>query len=228
MTDLEKTLCNISKKPLLIIDAGFPINTYTLLDLSVTNKDLEFYNITTPFGCQEYISTVLKAKNAKVAFGGYLEQRSLYSNTASFNITKASIRNIHLGIDIWAPIGTTVLTPIPGVVHSFKNNSTSGDYGPTIILQHNIDGVTFYTLYGHLSLSSLESLYVGKHVQQGEKIGEMGAPDINVNYAPHVHFQIIKDIQGKIGDYPGVCSQKDISFYSKNCPDPNLLLSIGL
>lgn len=227
MTDFEKVLHNISENSIPIIDDAFSLDDYTPLDLSVTNKELEFYNVTSPIGCQKYINTVLKENNAKVAFGGYLEHRCLYSNTPSFNSNSESIRNIHLGIDIWAPTGTDILVPINGKVHSFKNNSDMGDYGPTIILEHTIEEFTFYTLYGHLSLLSIEGLYVGKEFKEGGKLGKMGAPEINVNYAPHLHFQIIKDMQREIGDYPGVCAKKDLSFYSKNCPDPNLLLSIS-
>ena len=29
-----------------------------------------------------------------------------------------------------------------------------------------------------------------------------------------------------LGDFPGVCSPETLEFYSKNCPDPNLLLQI--
>ena len=34
------------------------------------------------------------------------------------------------------------------------------------------------------------------------------------------------DMEEKKGDYPGVCSSKDLSFYMFNCPDPNFLLKI--
>jgi len=27
-------------------------------------------------------------------------------------------------------------------------------------------------------------------------------------------------MQGMEGDYPGVCSKRDIDFYANNCPDP--------
>lgn len=226
MIKLKRVLQNIGTKPISLIDNSFKLDVYTPLDLSDTNRELQYYTITSPSGCQEYINTVLKENNAKVAFGGYLEQRNLYSKTPSFNTTLEEVRNIHLGIDVWAPTATSVLVPIKGKVHSFKNNNTAGDYGPTIILEHYIEGITFFTLYGHLSLSSLETLYIGKEFLQGERIGEMGSPEINVNYAPHLHFQIIEDIEGKVGDYPGVCSITDLAFYSNNCPNPNLLLSI--
>jgi hypothetical protein len=55
----------------------------------------------------------------------------------------------------------------------------------------------------------------------------LGLPPINGDYAPHLHFQIIIDMENKKGDYPGVCSSKTLAFYLQNCPDPNLLLKIN-
>jgi len=85
---------------------------------------------------------------------------------------------------------------------------------------------TFYTLYGHLSLKSISHLKVGMAFKQGDLLGDLGKPDVNGDYPPHLHFQIIKDIQEFKGDYPGVCSKKDLAFYLNNCPDPNTLLKL--
>ena len=90
-----------------------------------------------------------------------------------------------------------------------------------------IDNHQFYTLYGHLSLESIQKLYKGQVMKKGEQIGTLGKVSVNGDYAPHLHFQIIKDIQDKEGDYPGVCSISSLSFYLSNCPDPNLLLKIN-
>jgi len=93
-------------------------------------------------------------------------------------------------------------------------------------LKHDINNVVFYTLYGHLSLESLWQLEVGVEVKQGEQIATLGTAEVNGDYPPHLHYQIIRDIQNYKGDYPGVCSKQDIEFYKQNCPDPNLLLKI--
>ncbi len=131
-----------------------------------------------------------------------------------------------MGVDFWAKAGTTVLAPIHGTVHSFQNNAAIGDYGPTIILQHEIQGIRFYSLYGHLSLASLDELHIGKSFRSGDVIGTLGTPDINVNYAPHLHFQLIQDIGEYFGDYPGVCTTKDMEYYKENCPNPLYLLKV--
>ena len=212
--------------PILLLAPQIPLHKYTPLDLSVGNKELEGVAITNPDQCQHYIDTVLDKYNALVAYGGYLEERNLYNDKGAFTTGHEELRNIHLGIDFWCSAGTPVITPIQGRVHSFRNNSTPGDYGPAIILEHAQGERIFYTLYGHLSLVSLNGLYKGKVFEAGEELATLGTPDINVNYAPHLHFQIIRDLQHYEGDYPGVAAQKDLAFYKENCPDPNLLLKI--
>ena len=226
MNALEKILVKTSEKPFPILDAAIPGSAYTGIDLSQDNPDLSNLNISKPEVCQLYIDEVLKMNVAEVAFGGYLERRNLYHSYANFEKDRNDPRNIHLGMDFWSRAGTVVRTPLDGKIHSFRNNHISGDYGPTIILEHTAFNRAFYTLYGHLSLSSLDSLYVGRVYKKGELLGRLGTPDINVNYAPHLHFQIIGNIQNHKGDYPGVCKETNLEFYKENCPDPNLLLKL--
>lgn len=158
-----------------------------------------------------------------------LETRGIYERSNYFNNTDPyDERNIHLGLDLWIQAETPIFTPLDGIVHSYKNNTNYGDYGPTIILEHNLNDVKFYTLYGHLSLESLEGLTIGKIFEKGEQIATLGDASVNGDYAPHLHFQIINDLQDYQGDYPGVTSSRDIEFYRSNCPDPNLLLKINL
>ncbi|WP_367651264.1 peptidoglycan DD-metalloendopeptidase family protein [Winogradskyella undariae] len=170
----------------------------------------------------------MKENNAKVAFGGYLEQRGIYQRSDYFNqLNKETERNIHIGIDLWIEANTAIFSPLEGTIHSFKNNTNYGDYGPTIVLKHKIEDFEFYTLYGHLSLASIENLKVGAEVKQGEQIANLGTAEVNGDYPPHLHFQIIKDIEDYKGDYPGVSNQIDLEFYKLNCPDPNLLLKLN-
>ncbi len=226
MNTLEHILTNFSDGPIPILENTIPVESYVPLDLSADNTELRDFDITDPESCQSYIDNILKSKAGKVAYGGYLEVRNLYKDKSGFNQNFGEPRNIHLGIDYWATEGTEVFTPLNGVVHSFKNNSNVGDYGPTIILEHSLEDFVFYTLYGHLSLESLVGLSIGKKFEAKSVLATLGNPEINVNYAPHLHFQIIKDLQGSRGDYPGVCSKQQLDFYRNNCIDPNLLLKI--
>jgi murein DD-endopeptidase MepM/ murein hydrolase activator NlpD len=81
-------------------------------------------------------------------------------------------------------------------------------------------------LYGHLSEASIATIKVGDLFVQGSVLGFLGEASVNGDYAPHLHFQIIKDLADYFGDYPGVSASSDLEFYQQNCPDPNVLLKI--
>ena len=147
-------LKSINDKPVPILDLDIPLRRYTPINLSITNVELEQVSLSDPEQCQVYIDGILKIENGVVAYGGYLEKRNLYANNPNFSSGGKSLRNIHLGIDFWSMAGTKVMLPVDGIVHSFNNNTSKGDYGPTIILKHEVKGFHFHSLYGHLSLES--------------------------------------------------------------------------
>src|ERR1044071_7385261 len=118
-----------------------------LLDFTAKNTALtdEILSDTNQFSA--YITQLLKKAKATYGLGGYNEHRTLYSRSKVFN-TAEEPRRLHLGMDIWGAAGTPVYAPLGGVVHSFAFNNNFGDYGATIILQHQLDGFAFHTLYG--------------------------------------------------------------------------------
>ena len=199
---------------------------YVALDLSVTNEDLANLKLETAKDYEHYIQEYLEKNNAKIAYGGYKEHRNLYQRSSVFKNNDSDERNIHIGLDLWINESVPIYACLDGSIHSFQNNEALGDYGPTLILKHQIENFTFHTLYGHLSLESLEGKKIGNFVKKGQQIANLGLPPINGDYAPHLHFQIIMDMENKVGDYPGVCNSNRLAFYSENCPDPNLLLKI--
>ena len=73
------------------------------------------------------------------------------------------------------PAGTEVRCPLDGVVHSVADHAGLGDYGPTVILEHTVESVTFYTLYGHLSRVSLQGLTEGQTRHKGEVFATLGS-----------------------------------------------------
>ena len=192
-------------------------------NLTATNAEItsELVSDTTKFS--RWVNEKLKSEKAAFGIGGYKENRTLYSRSNLF--TGKQARTLHLGVDIWGAAGTPVHAPIGGMVHSFAYNNNFGDYGATIILQHNLDTTAFYTLYGHLALSDLTEMRVGKFVTRGEVFAHFGEPEENGNWPPHLHFQIIEDMGLSVGDYPGVCTLNDAEKYLKNCPDGNLMLN---
>jgi len=162
------------------------------------------------------------AAAARDAGSGSEAARTLGANSPD----EAEPRRLHLGIDIWGPAGTRVMSPLNGIVHSFAFNNNDSDYGTTIILSHNLEGVGFHTLYGHLSLNSIKNLSEGRNIKRGEVIGEFGMRFENGNWPPHLHFQVIEDMADWKGDYPGVCRFSEKQQWLDNCPDPDLILQL--
>jgi murein DD-endopeptidase MepM/ murein hydrolase activator NlpD len=177
----------------------------------------------------DYIERKLRTNNYRYGIGGYAEHRTIYSISPVFDGAQPAEepRRLHIGVDIWGPVGTPVYAFMGGMVHSFAFNDQFGDYGATIILLHQLDGVPFYTLYGHLSLSDIQTLSAGQYVSIGETIAHFGALHENGHWPPHLHFQIILDMELKEGDYPGVCKYSEKEKYLANCPDPDLILQLN-
>jgi murein DD-endopeptidase MepM/ murein hydrolase activator NlpD len=192
-------------------------------DFTSDNTELDSQTISDTSSFSRWINNKLHANNCRYGIGGYMEHRTLYSRSPLFDAGDEP-RRLHLGIDIWAKAGTAVYSPLPGMVHSFNDNNNFGDYGPTIILEHDLEGLKLYSLYGHLSRKSLDSLFIGKPVGKDEQIGHLGAEEENGYWPPHLHFQLMFDMEGMQGDYPGVCRFSEKGKYLNNIPDPQLIL----
>ncbi len=209
-----------------VIESSIPYSKYIPLDLSVANTELSEMDSGNAKTFEAYVENLLQKNNAKVAFGGYNEVRNLYNQTHLFNDEQSDERNIHIGMDLWIKAETPVLAALDGTVYGFDFNAGKGNYGPTIILKHTIENQSFYTLYGHLSVESIENIEIGSVFKKGQTLATLGDSSVNGGYSPHLHFQIIKNIEANFSDYPGVCSKKNLDYYLENCPDPNLLLKI--
>jgi peptidoglycan LD-endopeptidase LytH len=199
------------------------------LDFTDANKELteEMLNDTGRFS--KYIQQKLETAHARYGIGGYAEHRTVYTRSRVFDAGKEGEepRRLHLGIDIWGKPYTAVMSPLNGIVHSFAFNNRFGDYGATIIISHALNEIHFYTLYGHLSLSSIKNVQEGDRISKGDVFAEFGIPSENGQWPPHLHFQVIADLQGWKGDYPGVCKYSERDQYLNNCPDPDLILQLN-
>ena len=196
------------------------------LDFTKRNQELQFVDVADTNLFSVYVDDKLKQSNAKFGIGGYNELRELYSRSEVFDTSNEEPRRLHLGVDIWGEEGTTVYAPLNGIVHSCAFNDNFGDYGATIILKHDLQDVSFYTLYGHLSLADINCISANQSVEKGAVIAHFGSPHENGNWPPHLHFQIINDIEDYKGDYPGVCKESERDKYLSNCPDPDLILNL--
>ncbi len=207
-----------------------------VLDLSVGSRMLgaDPANLETP-RLSETISRAMKDAGAAVGVGRYDEARAIYTtgafaaggNAAAERNQVAEGRTVHLGIDLSVPPGSAVRTPFDGTVHTVAENAAPKDYGPLVILRHEIpSGEEFFTLYGHLDPDSVASLKPGKELRAGEPFAAVGAPPRNGDWWPHVHVQIILDLFGLDKDFPGVAAAGRRSLWTGLSPDPNLILGI--
>lgn len=202
-------------------------------DFTERNETLQKINLSDTEKFCKYINNLLENAHAKFGIGGYNELRILYSRSTLFdndinkkNSEAEEPRRLHLGVDIWGKEGTEIFAPLDGIVHSFAFNNNLGDYGATIILSHQLEAVSFFTLYGHLSYADLQNIHEGDYVKRGEQFAHFGNPEENGNWPPHLHFQVIENIENYKGDYPGVCKFSERENYLLNCPDPDLILNM--
>ena len=108
-------------------------------------------------------------------------------------------------------------------MHSFSNLLDTGNYGGVIILEHQINQQTCFTLYGHINFESIKHA-VGDNIKAGTQLATLGAPEKNGGWPPHLHLQAMLSMEEHVGDYPGVCFEDEIAHYKQNCPDPSLLI----
>jgi len=192
------------------------------MDLSVGSLDLgNNSNFETIPRFTAQINKLLAENQADAGIGGYGEIRPFYT-TDAYKIegnNGPQWRTMHIGTDFWSAKETEVLAFWEGEIISIQNNDNPCDYGPTLILKHVVArDLTFYTLYGHLSKESLSQHKVGQNVAKGELIGWTGNQSVNGGWPPHLHFQIILDLLGNTGDFPGVAYVSEADIWLSICP----------
>ncbi len=175
------------------------------------------------------LNAVMEGAGACVGIGQYDEARYIYTSPAFATGAAPTdeTRTVHLGIDLFAEVGTPVLAPLDGKTVAFADNASPQDYGPVIVLEHDIDKeLKFYTLYGHLTRESLKKLKIGQKIKKGQKFAAIGSADVNGGWTPHLHFQVMVDLLDLGTDFPGVALPSQRSLWLNLCPDPNLILNI--
>lgn len=174
-----------------------------------------------------WVDAALQSVGAIYGIGGYDEHRNVYALSDLFGSGEEEPRRLHLGTDIWGAVGTPIYACYDAQVHSIAFNDHYGDYGATLILSHNLEGHQFHTLYGHISLKDIQGLQQGDPIQKGTVIAHFGAIHENGHWPPHLHFQIISEMDDWEGDYPGVCKFSERLKYLENGADPDLILQLN-
>ena len=223
MEDLKAWLNSHADSIGNVVDFNAATDRLYPFDFTAQNGELTEDILKNTLVFSEWVTSKLEGSGCRYGIGGYNEHRTIYTRSSHFD-TDEEPRRLHLGVDIWAKAGTPVYNFYDAEVSSFHFNDHFGDYGATIILKYNLDGLVLHVLYGHLSLSSLKGLYEGKLISGGKRFAAFGIPEENGHWPPHLHMQLILDMGGQKGDYPGVCQFSKKEVYLQNCPDPELIL----
>lgn len=150
--------------------------------------------------------------------GRYDEDRGIYTQ-AIFE----GARSLHVGVDLGGPAGVAVHAFADGEVVHVGENPAPGDYGPTLVTAHVVEGRPIYALFGHLSRPSLARSPVGRRFGAGDVLGWLGEPYENGGWPTHVHVQLAIE-RPATHDLPGAVRLADREDALRRYPDPRLVL----
>ncbi len=147
---------------------------------------------------QAEVGTGLALVNKQLPAGKTIAGLTLSWPMTAFQITQAfgpsnfalepplgPYKHFHTGIDISAPLGTSVMAAADGIVVAVGHTTTG--YGNYVIIAH---GGGIATLYGHLLTTRAN---YGDKVVRGQVIGSEGSTGMSTG--PHVHFELRLDNQ---------------------------------
>ncbi|NQZ77972.1 MAG: peptidoglycan DD-metalloendopeptidase family protein [Ekhidna sp.] len=129
----------------------------------------------------------LNNSSCQWGIGKYLEERKSLLRGYP-NIIEEG-RFYHLGLDIIVPYNTPMFAPLEGEVYLTGKEKQIGNYGGFIMLKHNVSGVVFYSLYGHVQTPHLFS--VGEQIKAGQEFARIGKESDSGGWFCHTHLQIL-------------------------------------
>jgi lysostaphin len=87
----------------------------------------------------------------------------------------------HSGVDLLAPVGTSVEALAPGIVAFAKEQ---GSYGKLVVINHSGGLQSRYAQLDSIKVT------VGQQVKQGDVIGTVGTSGQPTSRQPHLHFEM--------------------------------------
>jgi len=132
-------------------------------------------------------------EGASLGIGPWGEDRPVYTTEAFVSrMAAGKRRSLHLGLDLFLDAGANVRAPLAGRVIDLYATDLPLDYGHAVLLQHDpVEGIRFYTLWGHLSAGTVHARHLGEVLEAGDVIGQLGRNTENGGWAPHLHLQIL-------------------------------------
>ena len=191
-----------------------------VFDFSSKNPKTLNYNLDNFQEFNEDVFNELKHSGKKWGIGKYLEERK--------NILRGSINIInekriyHLGLDIIVPYKSVVFCPLDGYVYKLGKETQKGNYGGYLVLKHQVNNQTFYSLYGHLKTP--HKVQLGEKILAGQELALIGKESDSGGWFCHLHLQIItqKAMNEGYSEW-GYISEKLIPKVGEYFPDPNFL-----
>jgi len=187
----------------------------------VPRGDFEIFDFTTGYDSKRKLKF-------DFGLGRYNEDRVGMYNADFFKSSDpVARRTIHMGLDLGAPAGTPVFSPVASKLLGTNFLDREGDYGGTIVLEclppGELNCPPLYMLFGHLAKASLKHVEGMNKIRAGDLIGWLGEPFENGGWNPHLHWQLSWSKPLKI-DMPGAVSAVDRENAKQVFPDPTALL----
>ena len=158
-----------------------------VFDFSSQNPNTLEYNPSNFQQFQDLVFSEMTSANCTWGIGKYLEERKTILRDYP-NIIQEE-RFYHLGLDIVVPYDTPMFSPLDATVYKVGKETQIGNYGGYIMLQHKVNGVTFYSFYGHLKTP--HTVQVGQHLTAGEEFTRIGKESDSGGWFCHTHLQIL-------------------------------------
>lgn len=148
-------------------------------------------------------------------------------------IGKKSSGDYHEGIDILAPTGTPLRSPVEGTIKAYayngnftgmENTDWNRDCGNAILIETPLpDGNAMLTLICHLDSINQEMMTLGAPVNQTTQLGTVG--NTGRSDEPHAHIEVTINRQASSRDYS--CTQQGNECLSAFYVDPEKLMLTG-
>lgn len=167
-----------------------------------------------------------RARAGAYGVGRYDERRQGMYTTALFEAAGDGVRDVHVGVDLAAPVGEPVRAVADGWVVAAGYNPAPGDYGFVVVTGHPLEAdpeVVLYALHGHLGAASMGLRSVGDPFAAGDTLGYVGDRHENGGWNPHLHFQL-SWLRPETHDLPGAVSLADRPVALRIFPDPRRVL----
>jgi 4-aminobutyrate aminotransferase-like enzyme/Ser/Thr protein kinase RdoA (MazF antagonist) len=190
-----------------ILDRAPAFQNKGVVPLGISDHSIAIHSANKqPALAEQYWQTHAATNNIDLGIGPWGENRSVYTSDAFASaLSTDQRRTLHLGLDLFQSIDANVRTPIAAKVVDVYSSYLPLDYGHAVLLEHNPEpGITFFSLWGHLSATSLKTCKIGNEFHAGQIIGQIGNNAENGGWMPHLHLQLCTYRPSKIADLIGV------------------------